>query len=134
MLSVAPSLYQPSIYSAGGSTSTAQVNTATIIPTVNMGQDVSAGTLGGTRTITISNALNWLSGSMADNGRTDVLQGAALNITGAARVDPGRVFNNFTSASITGSGSLSVSADTQHNTTTFNNQPELISPSLTMEG
>ncbi|HET9493032.1 MAG TPA: S-layer homology domain-containing protein [Chloroflexia bacterium] len=72
----------------------------------------TAGTLGGTRVISITERLHWVQGITEGTGRTDILPGAALNITGpgASQVINGRTLNNYGTATDSGAGHLSLGA------------------------
>src|SRR5207237_3356476 len=69
----------------------AGANTATTFTTLNLN-----GTLSGSRTISVTNLLNWQGGSMDGSGHTAVLGGAQLNF-GASRIslNAPRVLDNY---------------------------------------
>ena len=91
-------------------------NTASTVMTLTH----TAGTLGGTRVISVTNALLWSGGAMEDAGRTDVLQGAQLNISGGVGI-AGRVFNNYGTGTWSGGGGISIGTGGA-SVGTFNNQ------------
>ncbi len=81
---------------------TLEVNGA--VPVQNM--DLLA-TLGGTNTLTVSNVMNWTSGSMAGTGRTVIAHGATLNVSNAVDVTLSyRTLENAGTVVWNGSGNL----------------------------
>ncbi|HEX5043821.1 MAG TPA: hypothetical protein VFV75_12995 [Candidatus Polarisedimenticolaceae bacterium] len=89
-----------SIFTAG----TVNVNAALAVP-AGTTLDFSAGTLGGTATLTVNGTLLWSGGLMTGAGTTQV--NAPWTCTGVVGINGGRILNNATTASwnpATGSG------------------------------
>jgi hypothetical protein len=73
--------------------------------------DLLSGTLDGTGTVTISNAMAWTGGIMTGSGRTLIAPGAALNLSSVGTVSLiGRTLENSGIALVTGAGGVSLQA------------------------
>jgi len=79
------------------------------------------GTLGGSRTISVTQFLDWESGTMQGSGHTDVLPGVQFNI-GPARfaLSSPRVLDNYSTATFVSPTSTDTGISGQG---TFNNEP-----------
>ncbi|HST04143.1 MAG TPA: hypothetical protein VLQ48_05340 [Chloroflexia bacterium] len=94
-------------------------NTATSVMTLTM----TAGSLSGSRTISVTNVLNWGAGlgHMAGSGHTDILPGARMDVSAGAFLQSGRVLNNYGTVNFVGASQFGT--DLQMTGATFNNRP-----------
>ncbi len=91
------------LYKINNSTVTANAN----VTVVNL--DLIAGTLDGTGTVTISNAMNWAAGTMGGSGRTIIPPGVTLNISNAIGIVLSvRALENGGTTLLTGAGGLTL--------------------------
>ncbi|HET6313825.1 MAG TPA: hypothetical protein VFH60_08320, partial [Chloroflexia bacterium] len=86
--------------------------------------ELASGTLSGPATLAISNTLTWTGGTMSEAGKTELVPGATLSISGAAaKTLNARTLNNQGTATWLGAGAISLEAGASiHNSGLFDAQ------------